>query len=91
MRTPESTSPAEKANWNRWAYGTFTLCGMLFALFSADRSLGFTFLGLALIMEPFDQRVMWNERPRWQRIWLYVHLGITVAALGWWIGDGDRG
>ena len=90
MRSPESTTDAAKVNGDRWVRGVFTLAAILFALFSQDRSLGFTFLGLVLVMDPFDQGVMWSDRPRWQRVWPFTHLGVTAAALGWYIGVGDR-
>ena len=90
MRIPERTTDAAKVNGDRWVRGVFTLAVILFTLFSQDRSLGFTFLGLALVMDPFDQGVMWSDRPRWQRVWPFTHLGVTAAALGWYIGVGDR-
>ena len=82
MRTPESTTDAAKVNGDRWVRGVFTLAVILFTLFSQDRSLGFTFLGLALVMDPFDQGVMWSDRPRWQRVWLFIHLGDDSCGTG---------
>ena len=90
MEHKNITTPAPAANWSRWAYGIFTLAGLLFWLLGDDRSMAFTFLALAPIADPFDQRVGWKERPLWQRAWLVVHLGLTAAALGWWMGLMDR-
>jgi hypothetical protein len=77
-------------NWNRWAYITFTLAGIIFWLVSDDRTLPITFLSIALVADPFDQQVTWSKRPLWQRAWLVVHMGLAAAALGWAIGLGDR-
>lgn len=39
-------------------------------------------IGIALIFDPFDQKVAWNDRHKWQKIWLIAHLGIAAALLG---------
>ena len=85
-----STRPAPTTSSNRWAYGMFTLGGIFLWIISDDRSLAFTFLGIALVADPFDQSVTWKDRPKWQRAWLIAHLGLTAAALGCMIGLGDR-
>ena len=41
------------------------------------------FLALALIFDPYDQTVKWNERPRWIEILLIAHLGVAAALLGY--------
>lgn len=38
-------------------------------------------LGIALIFDPFDQNVSWNNRPKWQRAWLIVHVLIAFSVL----------
>jgi H+/Cl- antiporter ClcA len=38
--------------------------------------------GIALIFDPFDQKVMWNNRPAYQQIWLIVHISIVFGLLG---------
>jgi hypothetical protein len=43
-------------------------------------------LGIALIFDPFDVNKAFNLRPMWQKIWLFVHLGLAAAALGYGIG-----
>ena len=87
---PTRTIDPRSRNWNRWAYLAFTLTGIVFWLVSDDRTLPITFLGIALVADPFDQQVTWSERPLWQRAWLLVHIGLAAAALGWAIGLGDR-
>ncbi len=38
-------------------------------------------LGIALVFDPFDQNVSWNNRPKWQRAWLIVHVLIALSVL----------
>lgn len=38
-------------------------------------------LGIALIFDPFDQNVSWNNRPKWQKTWLIVHVLIALSVL----------
>lgn len=38
-------------------------------------------LGIALVFDPFDQQISWNNRPKWQRAWLIVHLLIAFSVL----------
>jgi hypothetical protein len=45
-------------------------------------------MGIALIFDPFDPTVAWKERPIWQRAWLFFHLGIAAALLGYGISQG---
>lgn len=88
--TPEldSSHPITKRsqNFNKWAYGVFTLAGLAFWAINDDRSLAPTFLAIALVGEPFDPSVEWSKRPWYQRAWLIAHLGLTAAAFGYWIG-----
>ena len=88
---PSQTLSKRDQNWNKWLYGTFTLAGLVFWLVSEDRSLAATFLGIALVADPFDQAMAWKKRPLWQRAWLIIHLGLTAAAFGYWVGLTDLG
>lgn len=40
------------------------------------------FMALALVFDPYDQAVPWNERPRWMKLLLIGHLGLAAALLG---------
>lgn len=40
-----------------------------------------TNLGIALIFNPFNHQVSWNNRPKWQRTWLIVHVLIVITVL----------
>ena len=78
--TPTKPAPA---NWNRWAYIAFTLAGIAFTFWGSDRTQGPMFMALALVFDPYDQAVPWNERPRWMKLLLIVHLGLAAALLGY--------
>jgi hypothetical protein len=80
-----SDTPAKPlpANWNRVGYIAFTLAGILFTFWGSDRTQGPMFLALALVFDPYDQTVPWNERPRWMKLLLIGHLGLAAALLGY--------
>lgn len=40
-------------------------------------------LGIALVFDPFNRKVTWNERPLWQRAWLIIHLALAAALFGY--------
>lgn len=61
-------------HFNKWAYGLLSASGILIFLISNDKMMGLTNLALALAFDPFDQTVKWNSRPRFQKIWLIVHI-----------------
>ncbi len=47
-------------------------------------------LGIALAFDPFNTEQPWNERPTWQKIWLFVHLAIVGLLFGLGVGLGDK-
>ncbi|MFN3969244.1 hypothetical protein [Flavobacterium sp.] len=47
-------------------------------------------LGIALAFDPFDTQQPWNERPLWQKIWLFVHLAAVGLLFGLAVGIGDK-
>jgi hypothetical protein len=47
-------------------------------------------LGIALAFDPFNTEQSWNERPMWQKIWLFVHLAIVGLLFGLGVGIGDK-
>lgn len=65
--------------WFRIAYAAFVLLSVYYAVFNKDMSSAVANLGIALVFDPFDQKVAWNLRPRWQRAWLIVHLSILIT------------
>ncbi len=85
----KADTPAKpiSANWNRVGYIAFTIAGILFTFWGSDRTQGPMFMALALIFDPYDQSVKWNERPRWTKVLLIAHLGLAAALLGYVIGS----
>lgn len=77
---PNTTTTCKAKNYNKTAYTVFVLAGIYFAIVK-DFSQAFTFLGLALIFDPFKQAMAVNKRPRWQRNWLVIHFFATLALL----------
>jgi len=69
-----------KPGWNSLAYGIFTLMGIFHWLLNRDSDMAVTYLGSALIFDPFDQRVKWENRPAYQKVVLTSHLLIFFAA-----------
>lgn len=71
------TKPALR-NFNQPAYAIFLLAGIYF-LIQQDISQAVIYWGLALVFDPFNIQVAFNKRPLHQRLWLLVHLSITLA------------
>ena len=47
-------------------------------------------LGIALVFDPFNTQQPWNERPLWQKIWLFIHLAAVGLLFGLGVGLGDK-
>ncbi len=77
-----STKVRDTGKINRIFYGGFVALGLYFLLTNHDLSSAMSNFGLALIFDPFDQKVRWNNRPLYQRVWLVVHLAIVFVLLG---------
>jgi hypothetical protein len=60
-------------------YGLFVALSVYFLLANKDVASTMTNLGLALVFDPFDQKVMWANRPLYQRVWLLVHVGLVIS------------
>jgi hypothetical protein len=70
--------------FNRILYGAFVMLSLYFLLTGSYGDAASN-LGIALIFDPFDQTVRWDNRPRWQRVWLIAHLLImAVIGLVYW-------
>lgn len=88
MESSNTNSPEKKdmtQPFNRALYFMFWLLCFYHVFFRQDYIDGATTLGIALIFDPFDQKVPFNERPLWQRIWLFVHLALAAGLLGFGI------
>jgi hypothetical protein len=73
---------------NRFLYAGFVVLAVYY-LFQRDAGTAMANLGIALAFDPFDPKQPWNERPMWQRIWLYTHLALMAGILGLWMGWND--
>jgi hypothetical protein len=54
---------------------------VLYLFIKGDYEWAFTNMGIALVFDPFNPAVKWQQRPLYQRIWLLVHLAVTFAGL----------
>jgi len=66
---------------NRYVYIAFIgLC--IYYVFKKDFMSAASNLGIALIFDPFDTTVMWNNRPTYQKVWMIVHLLLVFGLFG---------
>lgn len=75
----------QQLKWYRIGYGAFVLLSFYFLLVSRDMGSFVSNLGIALIFDPFDQKVTWSKRPLWQRVWLLAHVSLVLAGFGFMI------
>jgi hypothetical protein len=61
-----------------YAYGAFLLI-VFYYLVRGDIENAIVNLGIALIFDPFDVGVKWQDRRLYQRVSLLVHLALTLA------------
>jgi len=80
--TNETARPMDRTVlFNRLLYGAFIALAVYF-LATHRITEAMSNLGIALIFDPFDQKVTWNKRPAYQQIWLIVHLSIVFGLVG---------
>ena len=78
----ETARPKDRTTiFNRFLYGTFVVLAIYF-LATHRIAEAMSNLGIALIFDPFDQKVTWRNRPVYQRTWLLVHLSILLGLIG---------
>lgn len=88
MTQAETAKTKKLSNgFNRFMYSAFVLLAVGRIIFQGVDGLAEAApsLGIALIFDPFDQTVAWKDRPAYQRIWLIVHLSISLLMLAWLI------
>lgn len=66
--------------FNRYAYVMYMVLVIYIAV-KGDYESAFTNLGIALIFDPFDPSVKWQQRPMYQRVWLLIHVTVMFAGL----------
>ena len=67
---------------NRYAYILFLVL-VVYLIIIKDYEMALTNMGIALVFDPFDATVKWQDRPRYQRVWLITHVAITFLGLGY--------
>jgi len=78
MTSTKVKNADKSAMFNRILYSGFLLMGIYF-LATKDISSAMSNLGIGLIFDPFDQKVSWQQRPDYQKIWLIVHLSVVFG------------
>lgn len=81
MTNPSPTKPAAK-NVNKPAYIIFVALGLFYA-YKRDAANACIFWNLAVVFDPFDINKPFQQRPLYQRIWLFAHviIGFTLLIL----------
>lgn len=86
--TKEHDKPKDLTfKYNRFLYGAFVALGLYFLLAKKDIPTAMSNFGIALIFDPFDQKVMWQNRSLYQRVWLIVHIIILFVLLVVWLSQ----
>ncbi len=81
MKQELSTETTPKFTpFNRYAYVGFLVL-VIYLFIKGDYEWAFANLGIALVFDPFDPSVKWQQRPMYQKVWLLVHLALTFAGL----------
>lgn len=77
--TPKDISPKV----NRILYAGFMIFGLIALFIYKDLTMAMSQFGIALIFDPFDPKVPFQERKKYQRVWLYVHALGVISLLIW--------
>ncbi len=86
--TKENDKPKDLTfKYNRFLYGAFVALGLYFLLAKKDIPTAMSNFGIALIFDPFDQKVIWQNRSLYQRVWLIVHIIILFVLLVVWLSQ----
>ena len=65
---------------NRYAYALYMVL-VIFLAIKGDYEWAFINLGVALVFDPFDTSVKWQNRPFYQKAWLLVHVLVMLALM----------
>jgi hypothetical protein len=79
MKLSAETTP-KFSPFNRYAYIVYMVL-VIYLFIKGDYEWAFTNMGIALIFDPFNPSVKWQQRPIYQKVWLLVHLALTFAGL----------
>ena len=76
--------------FNKFLYLGFLFLGLFQAFFTKDYMQSAASLGIALAFDPFNTEQKGNDRPRWQKAVLIIHLALVAAMFGFGIGLNDK-
>lgn len=80
----ENSQPKDKSLlFNRAMYVAFIAFSSYFLLVDKDLASAMSNLGIALIFDPFNPKIAWNNRPRYQRAWLLIHVSLVLLIAGY--------
>jgi mannose/fructose/N-acetylgalactosamine-specific phosphotransferase system component IIC len=79
-----------KTPFNKFLYIGFLLLGLFQAFYSKDYMQATASLGIALAFDPFNPEQKWNDRPKWQKAVLIIHLAMVATLFGFGIGLNDQ-
>ncbi|HZH99497.1 MAG TPA: hypothetical protein VEX63_00035 [Flavisolibacter sp.] len=76
----ELTSECDKQSIqvNRFTYILYLVL-VAYLFLKGDIEWAITNLGIALVFDPFDANVKWQNRPSHQKVWLIVHVTLTFV------------
>jgi hypothetical protein len=63
---------------NRLAYILYMIL-VAYLFIKGDIEWAITNLGIALVFDPFNANVKWQNRPTYQKVWLIAHVTFTFA------------
>jgi len=66
--------------FNRYAYVVYMVL-VIWLFIKGDYEWAFANMGIALVFDPFNPAVKWQQRPLYQKVWLLVHLAFTFSGL----------
>lgn len=78
MTTDKVTPGNVSTGINRWLYGAFVVFCIYF-LIRGNLVDAASNLGIALIFDPFNPSVKWQDRKLYQRVWLLVHIAFVIG------------
>ncbi len=85
----EAHSKKQLLPFNKPLYAMFILLAA-YQVFNQNYVDGAATLGIGLAFDPFKVEQPWQERPRWQKVWLLVHLALAALLFGLGVGIADR-
>jgi hypothetical protein len=83
MESSNVITPSNRIN--RLLYVAFIIAGILHVAISRHVSDALMYFGIALCFDPFDQKVKWDDRALYQKIWLCVHLALVLTFVVYFI------